>query len=236
MFSKKQQLTSGSEHIGEPPIIAAQKNLLLFSQPSHKELPNPASNCLNNSQSRVSSFLFIGRWFRFGVVLFLLLSVLLGTAGCTPSATTISWTPATRLIPVETVQGIVAENSDLNPQNSASNVLAWAVNGQAGRLVIFNFNSPGVCGSGGCLYAGYLFRKNVPPHRRVFASYLNENLPPSKPLLQVVSDPSKTSDLPCLQVQQPSQNGIRQLFLCFNGRQYQLANSSLIELPNKTVP
>jgi hypothetical protein len=190
MFSKKQQLTSGSEHIGEPQIIAAKKNLLLFCQPSHKELPNPASNSLNNSQSRVSSFLFIGRWFRFGVVLFLLLSVLLGTAGCTASATTISWTPATRLIPVETVQGIVAENSDLNPQNSASNVLAWAVNGQAGRLVIFNFNSPGVCGAGGCLYAGYLFRKNVPPHR-VFASYLNENLPPNKPLLQVVSDPSK---------------------------------------------
>jgi hypothetical protein len=95
MFSKNQQLTSGSKHIGEPPIIAANKNLLLFSQPSHKELPNPASNSLNNSQSRVSSFLFIGWWFRFGVVLFLLLSVLLGTAGCTASATTISWTPAT---------------------------------------------------------------------------------------------------------------------------------------------
>ena len=232
MFSKDQQLTSGSEQKGKPPIIAAKKNLLLFSQPFQKELPNPASNSLNNSQPRVSSFLFIGRWFRFGVVLFLLLSVLLGTAGCTGSATTISWTPATRLIPVETVQSIVAENSEFNPQDSASNVLAWAVNGQAGRLVIFNFNSPGVCGAGGCLYAGYLFRKNVPPNR-VFASYLNENLPPNKPLLQVVSDPSKTSDLPCLQVQQPSQNGIRQLFYCFNGRQYQLANSSLIELPHK---
>ena len=232
MFSKNQKLTSGSEQIGKPPIIAAQKKLLLFSQPSQKELPNPASNSLNNSWSRVSSFLFIGRWFRFGVVLFLLLSVLLGTAGCTASATTISWTPATRLIPVETVQGIVAENSELNPQDSASNVLAWAVNKPAGRLVIFNFNSPGVCGAGGCLYAGYLFRNNVPPHR-VFASYLNEKLPPNKPLVQVVSDPSKTSDLPCLQVQQPSQNGIRQLFLCFNGSQYQLANSSLINLPNK---
>ncbi|MGB3263929.1 MAG: hypothetical protein WBA89_08215 [Microcoleus sp.] len=232
MFSKNQQLTSGSEHIGKPPILAGKKNLLLFSQPSQKKLPNPASNSLNNSASRVSSFLFIGRWFRFGVVLFLLLSMMLGTAGCTASATTISWTPATRLIPVENVQGIVAENSELNPQDSASNVLAWAVNGQAGRLVIFNFNSPGVCGAGGCLYAGYLFRKNVPPNR-VFASYLNENLPPNKPLLQVVTDPSKTSNLPCLQVQQPSQNGIRQLFYCFNGRQYQLANSSLIELTNK---
>ena len=232
MFSKNQQLTSGSEHIGKPPIIAGKKNLLLFSQPSQKKLLNPAPNSLNNSGSRVLSFLFIGRWFRFGVVLFLLLSVLLGTTGCTASATTISWTPATRLIPVENVQGIVAENSELNPQDSASNVLAWAVNKPAGRLVIFNFNSPGVCGAGGCLYAGYLFRKNVST-TRVFASYLNDNLPPKRPLIQVVSDPSKTSDLPCLQVQQPSQNGIRQLFFCFNGRQYQLANSSLIELPHK---
>jgi hypothetical protein len=232
MFRKNQQLTSGSEHIGKPPIIAGKKKLLLFSQPSQKKLPNPAPNSLNNSGSRVSSFLFIGRWFRFGVVLFLLLSMMLGTAGCTASATTISWTPATRLIPVENVQGIVAENSELNPQDSASNVLAWAVNKPAGRLVIFNFNSPGVCGAGGCLYAGYLFRKNVST-TRVFASYLNDNLPPKRPLIQVVSDPSKTSDLPCLQVQQHSQNGIRQLFFCFNGRQYQLANSSLIELPHK---
>jgi hypothetical protein len=137
MFSKKQQITSGLEHIGEPQIIAAKKNLLLFCQPSHKELPKPAANSLNNSQPRVSSFLFIGRWFRFGVVLFLLLSVLLGTAGCTASATTISWTPATRLIPVETVRGIVAENSDLNPQNSASNVLAWAVNGPSRQVSYF---------------------------------------------------------------------------------------------------
>ncbi|MEG4575270.1 hypothetical protein QUA56_21670 [Microcoleus sp. N3A4] len=230
MFSKNQQLTSGSEQIGTSPIIAANKKLLLFSQPSHKELQNPASNSLNNSQPRVSSFLFIGRWFRFGVILFLLLSMLLGTAGCTASATTISWTPATRFIPVETVQTIVAENSELNPQDSASNVLAWTVNGQAGRLVIFNFNSPGVCGAEGCLYAAYLFKNNAPPNR-VFASYLNPNLPPKRPLIQAVSDPSKTSDLPCLQVQQQSKTGIRQLSFCFNGHQYQLANSSLIELP-----
>ncbi|MEG4118387.1 hypothetical protein QUA43_13050 [Microcoleus sp. N9_B4] len=230
MFSKNQQLTLGAEQIDKPRILAAKRNLLLFSPPVHNQLPNPACNSLNNSQPRVSSFLFIGRWFRFGVILFLLLSMLLGTAGCTASATTISWTPATRLISVQTVQGIVAENSELNPQDSASNVLAWTVNGQAGRLVIFNFNSPGVCGAEGCLYAAYLFKNNSPPNR-VFASYLNPNLPPKRPLIQAVSDPSKTSDLPCLQVQQQSKTGIRQLSFCFNGHQYQLANSSLIELP-----
>ena len=229
MFSKKQQLTLGTEPIDKPRILAAKRNLLLFSPPAHNQLPNLASNSLKTSPPRASSFLFIGRWFRFGVILFLLLSVLLGTAGCTASATTISWTPATRFIPVETVQSIVAENSELN-QDSASNVLAWAVNGQAGKLVIFNFNSPGVCGAEGCLYAAYLFKKNAPPNR-VFASYLNPNLPPKRPLIQVVSDPSKGSNLPCLQVQQQSKNGIRQLYFCFNGHQYQLANSSLIELP-----
>ena len=232
MFSKNQQLTLGAEQIDKPRILAAKKNLLLFSPPAHNQLPNPACDSLNTSPPRASSFLFIGRWFRFGVILFLLLSVLLGTAGCTASATTISWAPATRFIPVKTVQAIVGENSELNPQDSASNVLAWAVNGQAGRLVIFNFNSPGVCGAEGCLYAAYLFKNNAPPNR-VFASYLNPNLPPKRPLIQVVSDPSKASDLPCLQVQQQSKNGMRQLFFCFNGHQYQLANSFLSELPNQ---
>lgn len=179
-----------------------------------------------------TSFIFVGWWFRFGVVLFLLLSVLLGTAGCSTNAATIPWSVATQVVPVETVQTVVAENSELNPQEAASNVLAWTVDGQAGKLVVFNFNNPGICGNEGCLYVAYLVRKDTPPVR-VFSSYLNPNLPRNRLLLQVADEPTKTSGLPCLQVQQPSGDDIRQLIFCFNGREYQLAKSSLIEVRGK---
>jgi hypothetical protein len=112
----------------------------------------------------------------------------------------------------------------------ASNVLAWTVDGQAGRLVVFNFNNSGVCGSVGCLYAAYLMDKHT-PLTRVFYSYLNPNLPPNRPLFQVSDESLKNYQLPCLQIHKTSGKDIRQLLFCFNGSEYQLAKSSLIKIP-----
>lgn len=216
----------------EANIIQKQKGDLVFLPYSqHFSQDNLASKPLDNSKPP-TSFLFIGRWFRFGMILFLLLSVLLGTVGCSTNAATIPWSVATKVVPVETVQAVVTENSELNPQEASSNVLAWTVDGQAGKLVVFNFNNPGVCGNEGCLYVAYLIKKNATPVR-VFSSYFNPNLPRNKSLLQVSDDPTKSSGLPCLQVQQPSGDNIRKLVFCFNGREYQLAKSSLIELRGK---
>lgn len=218
--------------IREASISQKQKgDLVLLPYPQHFSQKKLAPNRTNISKPP-TSFLFIGRWFRFGVMLFLLLSVLLGTVGCSTNAATNPWSVATKVVPVETVQAVVTENSELNPQEAASNVLVWAVDGQAGKLVVFNFNNPGVCGNEGCLYVAYLIKKDA-THVRVFSSYLNPNLPRNKSLLQVADDPIKTSGLPCLQVQQPSGDDIRQLIFCFNGREYQLAKSSLIEVRGK---
>ncbi|MCL1474874.1 hypothetical protein [Argonema antarcticum] len=216
----------------EANISQKQKgDLVTLLHPQHFSPNNLASKPPDNSKPP-TSFLFIGRWFRFGVMLFLLLSVLLGTAGCSTNTATIPWSVATKVVPVQTVQLVVTENSELNPQSDAPNVLAWTVDGKAGRLVVFNFNNPGVCSNKGCLYVAYLIRKDTSPVR-VFSSYLNPNLPRNRLLLQVADDPTKTSGLPCLQVQQPSGDNIRQLVFCFNGREYQLAKSSLIEVRGK---
>lgn len=177
-------------------------------------------------------FLFVGKWFRLGVILFLLLSVLLGTAGCSTNAATIPWSVATRVVPVETVRAVITENTRLNPQSNVSNVLAWTVDGQAGKLVVFDFNNSGVCGSQGCLYTAYLIKKNTPV-ARVFSSYLNPNLPPNQLLFQVTNDPTNASGLPCLQVQQPSGDDLRQLVFCYNSREYKLAKSYLIQVSSK---
>lgn len=216
----------------EANISQKQKDDLVLLPYSQRFLQdNLASKPPDNSKPPMS-FLFIGRWFRFGVMLFLLLSVLLGTVGCSTNAATIPWSVATKVVPVETVQAVITENSELNPQSAVSNVLAWTVDGQVGKLVVFSFNNPGVCGNEGCLYVAYLIRKDATPVR-VFSSYLNPNLPRNKLLLQVADDPTKSSGLLCLQVQQPLGDNIRQLVFCFNGREYQLAKSSLIEVRGK---
>lgn len=222
MFTKNREVNISKKQKG---------NLVFLPYPQHSSQDNLAFQSPDNSKPP-TSFLFVGKWFRFGVMLFLLLSVLLGTAGCSTNAATIPWSVATKVVSVETVQAIVTENSELNPQEAASNVLAWTVDGQAGKLVVFNFNNPSVCGNEGCLYVAYLIGKDATPVR-VFSSYINPNLLRNKMLLQVADDPTKSSGLPCLQVQQPSGDNIRQLIFCFNGREYQLAKSSLIELRGK---
>lgn len=76
-------------------------------------------------------FLFVGKWFRLGVILFLLLSVLLGTSGCSTSAATIPWSVATRVVPAEKVRAVITENTRLNPDDSvitstSDNLAVWA--------------------------------------------------------------------------------------------------------------
>ncbi len=174
------------------------------------------------------SFLWVGRWFRFGVALFLFLSMLFGTSGCSSNPTSVSWSKATELVPVDLVQKVINENSQLNSQEILSNVNAFTVQGKAGQLIVFNLNNKGVCGKVKCLYVGYLISKNTTPVR-VLATYLNPNLPLQTPLFKIVRDPSLSSDLPCLQIQQSIGKSMRQSKWCFNNHQYQIIQTSVIE-------
>ncbi|CAD5990285.1 hypothetical protein PCC9214_05759 [Planktothrix tepida] len=174
------------------------------------------------------SFLWVGRWFRFGVALFLFLSMLLGTSGCSSNSTSASWLKATEIVPVDLVKRVITENSQLNPEEVLSSVNAFTVKGKAGQLIVFSFNHQGVCGKAKCLYVGYLISKNTTPVP-VLATYLNPNLPPQTPLFKIMRDPSLSSDLPCLQIQQSMGKSMRQSKWCFNNHQYQIVQTSVIE-------
>lgn len=165
------------------------------------------------------------RWFRFGLGIFLLLSVLLGTVGCTSIAATPSWQKASSVVPSRTLERIIQLNTELDPSQAVEDVLAWTVKGTAGNLVILDFNNSGVCGAAGCLYTGYLMGKHK-QLSQVFSSYLNPQLPADKPLFQVVE--RSDAILPCLQVMQVDGVQFRQMVYCFNGQHYQLASSRLL--------
>jgi hypothetical protein len=158
----------------------------------------------------------VGYWFRIGFSLFLLLSVLIGVAGCSSSAATVPWQEATAVVAEPVLEQVIQTSTDLDVAQAKESLLAWTVDGKEGKLTLFNFNTPNLCGALGCLYTGYWLRENQSAVE-VFQNYLNPNLPANKPLFQV----------PCLEVLQMEGDRLRQLNYCFNGDRYQLADSRL---------
>jgi len=177
-----------------------------------------------------SCWMSLARWFRFGLGVFLLLSLLLGTVGCGSSAATVSWQNASSVVSVKMLEQIVKQNTELDPTQAAANVLAWTQFGRLGKLVVLDYNNSGVCGVAGCLYTGYLIGKNK-QLSQVFSSYLNPLLPQHQSLFQVGD--LLNADLPCLQVMQVDSNRLRQMLFCFNGQNYQLASSQLLDKNSK---
>lgn len=171
------------------------------------------------------------RWFRVGLGLFILLSVLLGTIGCS-SATGIPWQRATAVVPEAVIEQIIAQNSTLTEERAAEvtqTMQAWEVKGNQGRLVVFNFNTPDLCGALGCLYTGAWLRDDQPAVQ-VFSMYLNPNLPRDRSLFEVLNDNGTSQEqaiLPCLKVMQVEQERLRQTNLCFDGQQYHIVDSQL---------
>ncbi|MDX2241105.1 MAG: hypothetical protein NW224_10515 [Leptolyngbyaceae cyanobacterium bins.302] len=167
----------------------------------------------------------VGYWFRIGFSLFLLLSVLIGIAGCSSNAATVPWQKATAVVPEPVLEQVIQTSTDLDVAQAKESLLAWTVDGKEGKLALFNFNTPNLCGALGCLYTGYWLRENQPAVE-VFQNYLNPNLPANKPLIQVGED--RGQSLPCLEVLQMEGDRLRQLNYCFNGDRYQLADSQLL--------
>lgn len=174
----------------------------------------------------------IGYWFRIGFSLFLLLSIFIGVAGCSSSTAIVPWQKAIAVVPEAVIEQVIQTNTDLDVAQAKETLLAWSVDGKEGKLTLFNFNTPNLCGALGCLYTGYWLRENQSAVE-VFQNYLNPNLPANKPLIQVGDDRGQA--LPCLEVLQMAGDRLRQLNYCFNSnsrserlrQRYQLIDSHI---------
>lgn len=178
-------------------------------------------------------------WFRLGLGLFLLLSALLGLAGC-GRGTAMSWQPATAVLPQAVLAEVITQNTSLEPtavSQLESTLQAWQVPGKEGNLVVLHFNTPKLCGTLGCLYVGVWVRDQQSP-AQVFATYLNPHLPPHESLFTVLETsehPTASPALPCLNVTQMvpgvvSDDGnerLQQVTACFNGKQYRFIDGVL---------
>lgn len=184
-------------------------------------------------------------WFRIGLILFSIITVLLGTSACSSSssAQTIlsAWQSATEVIPLENLVQIVQSHSSLTDPQTAitqcrfaiANLKVWQIKGREGVLNIYDFRQPKLCGKMGCLYVGYLIpsgKAQMP--KEVFTAYLNPNLPLKIPLFQAEAE-STYNGMPCLVINQQSGNSQTQLKFCYDRLTYQLVEQRQMALGNK---
>lgn len=166
-------------------------------------------------------------WFRIGLILFSVITLLLGTTACSSSSsakTTLSpWQNAAELTTAETLVQIVQSHSSLtDPQIAIDKMKVWQVKGREGVLNIYDFHQPNLCGKIGCLYVGYLIPfDETQVSKEVFTAYLNPNLPPKIPSFQAEAE-STYNGMPCLVVTQQSSNSQTQLKFCYDRLAYQL--------------
>ncbi|MFB2893634.1 hypothetical protein ACE1CI_12040 [Aerosakkonemataceae cyanobacterium BLCC-F50] len=190
-------------------------------------MPNNSSTLSTSSRNPPVWLNRSAYWFRIGLILFSIITLLLGTTACTSnsSAKTIlsSWQPATKLIPRESLVQIVQSYSNLTEVQSALDKMkVWQVKGREGVLNIYDFHQPNICGQIGCLYVGYFIPfAQTQVSKEVFTAYLNPNLPPKIPLFQAEAE-STDNSMPCLIVTQSSSHGQLQLKFGYNRSNYQL--------------
>jgi len=112
---------------------------------------------------------------------------------------------ARRVAPDVLIKKVIAENYALtNPITPK----AIKIDGE-NSIYIFDFNTPDLCGVGGCLYVGY-----VPDGTRVLSLYL-KNLPKN---IKLVSASGVENQHPCLAISQAdSKNRIVQIRYCYQG-------------------
>lgn len=171
------------------------------------------------------------QWFRIGLSLFLILSVLLGIVGCASQAAT-PWQPASQVLPKEVLLEVVKQHSSQVPQPERvveTTMRAWVMPAKEGRVAVFDFHDSGWCGAGGCYYPVY-WLKNATPPQLLMAKLFYPRLPKNKALFGRGDDNGQP--IPCLAVWQPETPNLNRLRLtqyCYNGSHYESASSQVFD-------
>jgi hypothetical protein len=166
-------------------------------------------------------------FFRLGLGLFLILSLLLSS--CVARAENAFWQPATSLLTPDQIKVIIEEHSSLHlNQVTPAWVEQTRVHGM-GNLILVDFNTSALCGSGGCLYVGYRLDEATASLQQVLYLRLRTQLPPGFPLFQPMEE--SLNGLPCFTVHQMRQDQVEAIALCFDGTQY-VKQSTVVVTPH----
>lgn len=102
-----------------------------------------------------------------------------------------NWQPLTEMLSPAKLSEIIAENTAPSADREA--IANSAIGYEENDLLLIDFQSPALCGIGGCALAGY----QPSTGERVLAVYV-ERVSPDEPLVEVVDE--EGFELPCLLV------------------------------------
>jgi hypothetical protein len=152
---------------------------------------------------------------KLGLGLFLALSLFL--SGCSARAAEF-WTPALELLSVDQIKTIIADHTSFTLTHIPEEWVKRVRSHQSGNFYLIDFHSEGLCGSGGCLYVGYLLDENAQTLSHVLSLRVKPELPPGVPLFEI--DSSREVEPPCLKVHELVSSQLLQSTFCFDGTEY----------------
>ena len=171
-------------------------------------------------------------WFRLGFAVAVLISSLFSLTACGVSAKEVQWQPASKYFEPSLLEQIVTENSSLNPSQEVVDKMQVHQLAKQPRLTLVNFDNTDLCGQLGCLYVIYL--ESQGKVSKVFNRYLRPELPKDISLIELSE--RTQNNLPCLILNQLSNNNLTKLTLCYNGSEYQSFDLNVLKIKSENSP
>ena len=134
------------------------------------------------------------------------------------------WTAAQDVTPGSLIQRALRQNSIGGVEAKSINVLQVPSHG-AGKLYIFDFQSPQLCGAGGCIYSVYQESGKL-----VLSVIANPNLPKGEMLIR--ADDTVQNGFPCLVITQSAhtEGMVSRFQYCYQGAGFVKFNEALTQV------
>lgn len=160
------------------------------------------------------------------VIVFLTLLVGLCFLKANPPKQTASWAGANQVVPERVLAVAIRQNYNKSKSEKPldkNQIKALKVPSRGGdNLYVIDFNTPLLCGAGGCLYAVYTQQGKL-----VMSLLLNPNLPKETSLFSLSEE--TRNEFPCLMIAQPTgeEYTVSRGRYCYEGAGFTLVNSSV---------
>lgn len=163
------------------------------------------------------------------MALFVVSALLVKATSSKKGGRSLTWTAASDIAPRSLIETALRQNSIAGVEAKSIKVLQIPSRG-AGKLYIFDFQSPQLCGAGGCIYPVYQESGKL-----VLSVIANPNLPKGEVLIR--ADGMEQNGFPCFVITQSTstEGMVSRSQYCYQGREFVKLNEALTRVGENFV-